>query len=810
MALTTLFCGACGGAMTPSAKFCPSCGAGQEEFRAFGADEPPIAPAPAAVPPVSTPAPPVSPEPEPDALEDAATLAFGGSTAPRPPEGGPPRPLLEALFPGRTLGQIAFPPTAGAVVAIFTSWIAFSALLGVVHLTRLAGPMIGGSLGAEISTSVSTNPLTGLGGVATGQEVALGSVNGGIHLPLTILIVVPLAGLVLAGWLAARWLPARSVRESAAIGAGVAVPYAILLPLSIEAFGPDHIGVDYGTALLYSFLWGVPAGALGGYFRQGGLAAIVDVRRHLARLSVQSKAAAIAVGAGVTLGFAFVALAALLMVLGTAGLIAGAVSLHEWAAVAGLTALAVALLCARPLLRLINPEAQNLAAGLALLVMGAGVIVTCSVPELRNGVLALVLLAPTLLINLLFVLQGIPFGLEGDYHVSFLSGSHQVGSVGALSDPVAAGVALLLGLPLYAALVAGGRLIAEKSGARTREQAIVAGGALSIPWALMLVALREAASIKFDGGLSSVSAAVSIGPTLGATILLGSLFGAGLGALGGARACIDEGTEGARLRLPRAFRVCALPVRNLLLLLAVARGRMNVPARGRSSGGVPTAPVHSRGRLRGLKRQTALVAAAAILAGAGIAAGILLSGDSSSGSSGLSEVKTPSSGSPSTAVPSSDTVPQETTSPTDTSTGESSQTDSVPTETGRTTEQNAGAPAPDGAAAQQAVEGYWAAIQSHDFPSAFGYYDARAAADYGPEQQWITSHKQDHIQNVAYSFSVDTTSSDRATVDVDELKTYDASFGCRDWTPGSYDLVYRDGAWQIDRVHLNKHPQPCD
>jgi serine/threonine-protein kinase len=104
----------------------------------------------------------------------------------------------------------------------------------------------------------------------------------------------------------------------------------------------------------------------------------------------------------------------------------------------------------------------------------------------------------------------------------------------------------------------------------------------------------------------------------------------------------------------------------------------------------------------------------------------------------------------------------------------------------------------DAAAVEAAADGHWAAIASHDFNAAYGYFSSSTPFS---RSSWIASHQRDKITSVDANWTAGPVHGNAATARVVSLQTVSRN-GCQDWS-GYYDMVKEGGEWKIADSHLS-------
>jgi zinc-ribbon domain len=289
----TRYCANCGERISARSRFCPACGARQEDFLvADPAPEPEPEPAPEPAPP-PPPAPPEpepepdpepepapepepvpepepEPEPEPDPKPEPEPLVAEQPRAAEAPRAEPLRERIGRVDPqagelsGLLIGHLAVP---GVVAAGLAALAAAGAVLVAGLLIALATPDAsilgvvgrdGGLLTEGFRQAVSTllAPV-----IDTGP---LSSASG--RLAPMIFVVIPIGAVALATrWQLHRTEGARSAARIA-WAAVVGLPFGLLM-LAFAVLGGDsdltNVSPSAGSAFGLGLLWGAIGGALG-------------------------------------------------------------------------------------------------------------------------------------------------------------------------------------------------------------------------------------------------------------------------------------------------------------------------------------------------------------------------------------------------------------------------------------------------------------------------------------------------------------------------------------------------------------------
>ena len=260
----TRYCANCGERISARSRFCPACGARQEDF--LVADPEPVAatPEPAPAPPTPPAAPP-EPEPEPAPPPLPPT-----PPAPEPPRAEPLRERIGRVDPqagelsGLLMGHLAVPGVvaaglaalaaaaivlgAGLVIALITP---DASILGVVGRD---GGLLTEGLRQAVSTLLAPVIDTGPLSAASGRLAPM------------IFVAIPIGAVA---W-ATRWQlgrtegaqPAARIAWAAAVG----LPFGLLM-LAFAVLGGDSdvtsVSPSAGSAFGLGLLWGVIGGVLG-------------------------------------------------------------------------------------------------------------------------------------------------------------------------------------------------------------------------------------------------------------------------------------------------------------------------------------------------------------------------------------------------------------------------------------------------------------------------------------------------------------------------------------------------------------------
>jgi hypothetical protein len=101
-----------------------------------------------------------------------------------------------------------------------------------------------------------------------------------------------------------------------------------------------------------------------------------------------------------------------------------------------------------------------------------------------------------------------------------------------------------------------------------------------------------------------------------------------------------------------------------------------------------------------------------------------------------------------------------------------------------------------------AVNEHWSDIQGGNYKGAWA---DETSSLRGQESSWVHGQEAAGIESVDYRFQEGSQSGNKATVQIEELRTVSRQNGCQRWT-GSYGLIYEYGRWQIaDASSLQSH-----
>jgi zinc-ribbon domain len=271
-ATETTYCPNCGERISARAKFCPACGARQEDFRVpDGAVEPEgAAPEPAAA---AEPEPAEAPEPAAAAAPEPPEPV--GETAPRTeaPPRAEARPLHERIgqvdpqageLSQLLIGRLALP---GMVAAGLAALMAAAAVLAAGLLIALVAPdaSIIGLLGRDVG--IVTEAFRQAVGTLLAPVVDTGPLSSGSgRLTPMLFVAVPIGSVALATRRQLHRTAGAQPLVRLCWAAVVAVPFALLM-LVFAVIGGDSdatgISTSPGAALGLGLLWGAVGGVAG-------------------------------------------------------------------------------------------------------------------------------------------------------------------------------------------------------------------------------------------------------------------------------------------------------------------------------------------------------------------------------------------------------------------------------------------------------------------------------------------------------------------------------------------------------------------
>ncbi len=290
----TIFCASCGERISALARFCPACGARQDEFRVEPAE---AAPEPAPAPPVPEPAPP-APEPAPPAPEPAPPAPEPAAPAPKPappPEPTPPpiaapptpEPVADAEPPPpppppppdrppikERIGRVD--PTAGELSEALLQRLTVPGVVGAGLAALIAAGVVL-AVGIALAAATPSSSILGLvdrdvnfvtGGFrhAVGMLLAglVDSLGGGGRLHPLLLVAVPIGAVAFASRSAVARTAGARPHVRLGWAALVAVPFAFLM-LAFAVIGGETeatgVSASPGSAFGLGLLWGL-VGAL--------------------------------------------------------------------------------------------------------------------------------------------------------------------------------------------------------------------------------------------------------------------------------------------------------------------------------------------------------------------------------------------------------------------------------------------------------------------------------------------------------------------------------------------------------------------
>lgn len=472
-----------------------------------------------------------------------------------------PRSRLQALLVRNTSARAAANPWLMAAVGAV-----LATLVGLV-LVAIAESVIGGIIGKAIASwaggtsagtyltvlhAIPTPSLLSVFAVIQGVPLALqvnasaaGASVGGqatFSLPLTSLVILPLAALVLGGYLSAAsdytGRPRYCVARGALIGPAYAIVLAVLAMVGTQSvstsfFGPTtasaSISVPIGQSFLLGLVWGCIFGALGGYIQARGGQWLRALPGDLTAVRWRQLAAA------------------------TVGAVAALLSMLVFA-----TCVLLALAAAGA----ISATSQG-ADGLPLYTMlrdGNLLSLFQNVPQPGQppaasvgGALALVLsLAPTLAIWLVALGGGASITATETGFSSNGPRSTDV-SLGLLNGQHPSPAVYLLALIPLGAYFIGGRVAARVAG--TAQSRALNGALMAVPLSILMALATTLTGIGGRASAGTQTASASIAPSFGSVFLWTLVVGAIVGALGGLSA--GSGLLG---RMPRFVTVPLRPL----------------------------------------------------------------------------------------------------------------------------------------------------------------------------------------------------------------------------------------------------------
>jgi hypothetical protein len=267
----TIFCPNCGERISARARFCPSCGASQEEYVVPPADD---VPKPAAPPPPSgdlwsaggPAAPPPPPREAPPVAQPAPARHAAPTRADEPPQRAAPSPRQEAAeFSGVLRQRLALPGFVAAGIAAAIS-------AGVVLLAGLLIALITpdtsiiGSAGFDASL-VKETFRQAVGTLLTAMVTEPGLlVSGSRRLHPLLLVAIPLAALIFSTRSQLHRTEGASPLARLGWAALVAVPFALLMLVFAVIGGKSdatRISPSVGGAFGLGLLWGALGGLIG-------------------------------------------------------------------------------------------------------------------------------------------------------------------------------------------------------------------------------------------------------------------------------------------------------------------------------------------------------------------------------------------------------------------------------------------------------------------------------------------------------------------------------------------------------------------
>ncbi len=252
-ATDVMHCANCGTRISNRARFCPVCGARQEDFALPKPVVPPPAPEPVVPPPAPEPVPPppepVAPPPQPPPPEPA-------------PAAAPPRPAATERI-------ARVDPQAGELSELLVARLAVPGMIGAALAAVMAavGVLAAGLVLAAITPDASILGQLGTDAnvVTEGFRQAVGTLLApvvGVRLAPMLLLAIPLVAVVLA--VRSQLHRTADARPLVRVAwAAASAPLFALLMLALAVLGDVDVGGAFGLGLLWGLL--------------GALAAVVPV-----------------------------------------------------------------------------------------------------------------------------------------------------------------------------------------------------------------------------------------------------------------------------------------------------------------------------------------------------------------------------------------------------------------------------------------------------------------------------------------------------------------------------------------------------
>ena len=129
---------------------------------------------------------------------------------------------------------------------------------------------------------------------------------------------------------------------------------------------------------------------------------------------------------------------------------------------------------------------------------------------------------------------------------------------------------------------------------------------------------------------------------------------------------------------------------------------------------------------------------------------------------------------------------------------------STTTSTASSAASSAASSTPAGSGPVDALDSYWADINTGAYAAAYGFL-APGAINL-TETQFVASEQQARIKSATFAGVLGPSTASTATVDVTSLQTVDGQYGCRTWS-GTYQMLYQNNQWLI--AHSAISPQAC-
>ncbi len=266
-ATDAMHCANCGTRISNRARFCPTCGARQEDFALPGSAPP--APRPGPVPPAPLPEPAPEPEPAPPPPEPVVppppepepAVPLPGRVPPRPQPPPPgPAPAAPQSRPAATERIARVDPQAGELSELLVARLAVPGMIGAVLAALMAavGVLAAGLVIAAITPDGSILGQLGTDAnvVTEGFRQAVGTLLApvvGVRLAPMLLVAVPLVAMVLA--VRSQLHRTADARPLVRVAwAAAAAPLFALLMLALAVLGDVDVGGAFGLGLLWGLL----------------------------------------------------------------------------------------------------------------------------------------------------------------------------------------------------------------------------------------------------------------------------------------------------------------------------------------------------------------------------------------------------------------------------------------------------------------------------------------------------------------------------------------------------------------------------